>query len=81
MALRFSSNQRRVTKRRRLFSVDPYDAALGCLATRFNGEWVVTCPDGRISSRHGDDETAARNQAQYLNLTADDTERERWAAR
>lgn len=53
-----------------------YDHRMGCLAVRSEDHWWVSCPNGdgiRCAS-----EEEARNYAQFINLTADDDERETW---
>lgn len=53
-----------------------YDYRLGCLAIRKDEHWWVACPNG-IGIRCVS-EQEARDYAQFLNLTADDDERQSW---
>ena len=53
-----------------------YDYRLGCLAIRKDDSWYVAIPNGcgiRCKS-----EEEARNEAQFINLTSDDEERQSW---
>lgn len=57
---------------------EPYDASIGCLAVKIDHVWMVVAPTGYVLSRHGNDEYAARNQAQFNNLTATEEELSEW---
>ena len=53
-----------------------YDRKMGCLAVRKDERWWVVLPNGDAIRCKSEEE--ARNEAQFMNLTASDEERLSW---
>lgn len=55
---------------------EPYDSRIGCVACRKEDHWWIAVPNGEGIICPS--EQAARDGAQFINLTADDDERATW---